>query len=306
MLSNVIDYVVKATSITNRADILADINTAWHTIWTSSDLPGSQWTDVISPDPAVVITALPQYVYALRGFRRYHSAVVTLYSPQMYMGDERWVQFPFEAEVIGTSPLHTSIANAAPVTVSVDDAADEEFAVTIIGETAISRKVRETLTFAAGESSKTTVNSFTNIFSLSKSVVIPLDINVMSADNVEIATIPADAMSARHILIKLREDTCATIINGCYNFKMLFKRRAPILFYDQDEIPEPFEITLQDSTVALIMRRSKDKESQALAEKYEGMAAGNLATQSSNANIGTNFPIKFVETPMFTRYRGHI
>lgn len=305
MLRDIINFCQTRTGYSDRDEILREINRAWERIWSVNDLPNSLYTCIIAPPSDTNIIALPRFVYELRKARYYKGPQIEFYRPERYFSQVGWYQHTFEWQTVGVSPLKNAVLNASTVTITIPDALDTPLIVTLIGQTDRGAKARDIITFEPGETSKVSVETFAQFFSISKNIITEIDVTITDADGREIAVIDSDKYNCRHVLMKTAEDCsffCAD--SGCCCPEILFKRVPDTLYYDEDDVPEPWGQVLQADAVAHILSTKEGKEKR--AGLFATQAAGLTTRFGQVSGRGQNKPIDFGPNPHITRINGWI
>lgn len=223
------------------AILLAWINRAASMIYDQFDLPGSVFEQFFCVDNEKHVVTFPWYVGAIRGVRWHQS------SRLVYLQDTRpryhavpWTQPYLKWRQIQSTPLHTPLTNAGPLTFSITGAETEPFDIVVIGQTALAASVTETITFTPGELTKTSVNLFEpespfGISAIKKSRPTNSDVIVtQAATNVEVARIANNQLYAANLRIQILDYNAGVpFIVGEDCVEILFKMRfAPFVNFD--------------------------------------------------------------------------
>lgn len=227
----------------DRARLLRFVNQAYREYYERTDLPGAIFEQSFEFHPEEQLVTLPWYVDQVRGMRRVESnqAVrVTDLAPRMVK--RPWRQVRGEFHVVARRAIHTPLALESQLTFTIAVAQTQPFTVTVKGQTGSAASIVETLTFAAGETTKTTTAQFIKddphgIESLSRSGAVTADITVTDGAGTVLATIPNSIESVAHIVVQWHDldnyDTTDDII------EVFYKRTFTPLSLDTDELCFP-------------------------------------------------------------------
>lgn len=298
MLKDVIDFVQSRTDLPSREDCLREINYAWREIWNSDDMPNSVFEMTVKPYDNTARISLPHYVGILRGVKANMGRLrVDLNTPRPYYQDEQYYQSPYTWRILGISPFRASITNASQLTLKISDAEDEQFAVTIIGPTDNAAESREQIIFAPGEVEKLSTLRFTDATSIVKDFITKSDVKIIGANDEDLGEIPNLFYEARNTVIQIT-DKCLQCCNNCRCFDILFKKPAPVLYYDEQNVP--FQEVLMQKTMEWISmpKEGQEKKTMMYAEKSKNLLqqfSKNETSIENRMDLGRN---------LFTTYTG--
>jgi len=195
----------------NRAWMLAQINHAAKELYQSDDITGCEHEQILVLGQTDQQIVLPWYVGHLIGVRRYE------YRDNIQQVDMRprysrggwkkpFQQFPyFQWRHKGQVALSQNLTDEAPLTLTLPDgcAAVEGFTVTVVGSNSQSTRVRETVTFAVGTTTKTTTQFFSTVNSILKSRETTYDLNVVDVSGNQVSMIPCHLLAAVFNLVQV-------------------------------------------------------------------------------------------------------
>lgn len=192
--------------------LLSWANRAARILHDSYDLPGTLVEQFFVIDPNKYVMTFPWYVGAIRGMRLHNSSrQLTLQDMSPRYATSPWVQPYMKYRQMPPTPLVTALTQSGTLNISIPSAETEVFTVTIIGQTPTASKVIETVTFEVGDTSKTTVNQWTQempfgIVAIKKSRVTSNDVTIeQSADSLLVATIPNSQTEALNTRVQIMD-----------------------------------------------------------------------------------------------------
>lgn len=240
MLRNIIADLQDAIGVSaDRARLLRFVNQAYREYYERTDLHGSLFEQSFEFHPEEQLVTLPWYVDQVRGMRRVQSndtVRLTDLTPRMVA--RPWRQVRNEFHVVARRAIHTPLALESQLTFTIATAQTQPFTVTVKGQTGAAATLTETLTFAAGETAKTTTAQFIKddphgIESLSRNGAVTADITVTDGAGTVLATIPNSLESVAHVVVQWHDmdsyDTSDDII------EVFYKRVFTPLTLDTDE-----------------------------------------------------------------------
>lgn len=188
-----------------RAIMLAQINRAAKELYEFTDLPGCLMEIVVVVPPNNII-ALPYFVGELRNMRNnYTYQRIELMEMAPRYSYQPWPQIWNNWRIMTKSPIKQSItAAASPLVFTINNPETEVVTIHVEGRTVDSNRISEDVVFEIGDVSVNAVNSFIEIYSLTKNAVNVQDITVTgqdaSAADVVLAVIPNDKLSALYTI----------------------------------------------------------------------------------------------------------
>ena len=225
----------------DRARLVRFINQAYREYYERTDLSNSLFEQSFEFNVGDQLITLPWYVEQVRAMRRVRSNdPVRLLGPAPRYHNAPWLQSRAEFYVLGRRAIHTPLSIESPLTVTIPLAQSVPFTVTIKGQTPSAASVTEKLSFAAGDTSKTTTTQFAKddpigIETISRYGEVTADIQVADAAGTVICTIPNTVESPQHIVVQWNNYDA-----GAYNttdniIEVLYKRVFTPLINDSDE-----------------------------------------------------------------------
>jgi hypothetical protein len=191
------------------------------------------------------VVSLPAYVGDLRGMR-IHSCDVTfdLHS----LGNPRFVNNTQSYKInnwrdVGTSPVHTYLASAGPLTLTVEAPESTPITVTILGETDQSAEYSEDITISA--TTQTTTGNFAVVKSISCTEQRTYDIKVYDINAIEVAVLYNNQRQTRYKVVDVSQvfyavDTTAgeNFVDIMYKLPIVEFTRDADTFYGGDDFDE--------------------------------------------------------------------
>jgi len=245
--------VTLATQLQKKSLISLWINQAAEDLYTSDDLPGCLREQVFDLDLSDGMVTLPWYVYKIRGLRNVnwwnsisqHDHRMR-YSTNGYkeFWNYGWMRDVWRVKEVRA--IGRSITNAAPLTLKIPLPETVAFAVNITGSNNNSVRLTEKITFSAGVTEMTTVNSFINpynefpIESIIKNIPTTYDLTIKDANDLEIAKIPNSELSSRYTVIQVFDNgVILPLSTDCNCTEVLFKYKLSPMLNDFDSFPCP-------------------------------------------------------------------
>lgn len=281
-----------------KALAIARVNEAALDLWESQDFPESLDEKVFDVDVDSQLVALPWYVEHLRGWRFLESrepgdiaAKQNRYNKGI--GDEIWLT---KWREIKHSPLKEAITNESVLTLSLPIAESAEFSVSIIGATPNSEKIQETLTFAVGETEKTTTGNFKDpIYNIIKSSPTAFNLTIKDAQDTELAVIPNHLTECFYKIIQLQDTETPFSFSWDAAVEFLFKRRFTKLVNDYD----CFLYGNKYDNALYWKYKELNTDNLESAAAFHGKCDETLAKIQSSASIGVRRNIGFTKNPYF-------
>ncbi len=300
MLRDILSELSEATSISlagaeNRAQLLRFVNRAAREYHSTADFPGTLFEQSFELHEEYQQISLPWYVDQVRLLRRINSRSrlnVETMTPRYHSA--RWKQPYHQVRVMSRRACHTPLTLESQITATIAVAQAEPFTVTITGQTPSASTITETLTFLAGDLTKTTTAQFSKdepigIESISKSAITTCDVSITDSSATEIALIPARLTNASHVILMTNDYDLGTYTNTTDNeVEILYKRIFTPVYYDTDEFFFPaLETAILWKARSYAHSMAKDEESRAQAiltsQKADALAADIVANYSLEA-----------------------
>ena len=213
--------------------VLGWLNRAAVMIYDQYDLPGSVFEQFFCVDNNQHVITFPWYVGAIRGVRWHDSSrLITLTDMRPRYHGVPWTQPYLKWRQIQSTPLHTPLTNAGPLTFQINAAETQPFDVIVNGQTSRAANVTEIVTFTPNNLVKSTVNLFEpespfGITSIKKSRYTNSDVVILnSATQGEIGRIPNNQLYASNMRVQILDYNASTpFIVGEDCVEVLFKQR---------------------------------------------------------------------------------
>jgi hypothetical protein len=291
------------------ADVLREINIAWQEIWDAYDLPNCLETILVRPEGGESFLTLPGCVGRVQGikFSQWGPNVVLNYPTTYYAGTGPKWQSLLEWRSVDIAATKRALDNVGPLTLKIPNVLETDVEVTIIGPGAGSARIKEVVTIPAGEREATSDAAFgPDIRNITKDVVTAFDITIYDKDDNEVAVLAADQFETRYILLRLW-DACNVYINPVSQcFEVLYKKRCPLLWFDEDTIPEPHHLTVQNAAVASILARRSGDGDLKRANVFAARAGVMMGQLSAGELRGTSVPVNVGQNSIYHRWWGHL
>jgi hypothetical protein len=303
-------FVVKRVGNVTAEEALRELNTAWQEMWDSQDLPGCLESVLIKPeDGSARYLALPGFVGRIQGIRyAAWGPTIRLNYPTTYFQGTgpRW-QSLVEWSSVDEEPLKRQVLNVSPLTFKVPAPLDEDIAITVVGNATGAERARETVTLLRGERSVTTSIAFgPSISSITKTAYCAKDITVVDKDDNELAVLGAADLQCRYMIVKLF-DFCNRMLDlACQAFEVLYKKRCSVLFFDEDTVPAPHYVAVQNQAVASLLAARSGDGDLTRASVFSARAAKAVSAFSQAQMRGTTVRIDTGKNSMYSEYYGHL
>ena len=215
------------------AQALAWLNRAAVMIYDQYDLPGSVFEQFFCVDNDKHVITFPWYVGAIRGVRWHDSSrLVTTRDMRPRYHAVPWTQPYLQWRQIASTPLHTPLTNAGPLTFQISTPETTPFDVVVNGQTSVAANATETITFAVGDLVKTSVNLFEpespfGVTAIKKTRATNSDVIVrLTATQEEIGRIANNQLYAANLRVQILDWNAGTpFILGEDCVEVLYKQR---------------------------------------------------------------------------------
>jgi hypothetical protein len=234
--------------------LLAWANRAGKLLFDGYDLPGTVIEQFFCYDTTQHVISLPWYVGSVRGIRLSKSSrKVALNDMRPRYNVSPWTQPLFKFRQLAPSPLSTGLTQSGTLTFVLSAAETFPVNITVIGQTATASRVVEILTFNVGDTSKTTVNQWSQeapfgITALKKDVLTSSDVQVLqTADSLVVGTIANTQLEAQNIRVQVLDWNLTQSWNSGYDdcLEVLYKKRyTPFVSIDDSWIDERLDQAL--------------------------------------------------------------
>jgi hypothetical protein len=234
----------------NEKNFLTDnINIAAREIYNSGDLPGSIREQIFQfNDTDNYQISFPYYIEKLRAIRFYNTygGKIALEDLRPRYHSQRWgtgglIRWKVK---VSDNCLAADITNAAPLTFSLPTGKLEttDIVITIIGKTASSSRVTETITILAGQSSAVSLNGYDEVESIFKTAYNTYNITITDVDDNELGVIPNSELRPLYTIVQVRQDDFQSSFLNNYpqnTIEVLYKHRFSPFRNMYDEFPCP-------------------------------------------------------------------
>lgn len=292
MLRDIISFIAARTGLKDREAILREINYAWNEIWNSDDLPNSLFEVTVVPsDSADKRISLPYFVHRIRAVKESGSRLrVTVNTPRPYYQDGSYDLSPYTWRELGSSPLSRTIENASLLKFSITTPETARFTVTVIGPDDNAVETRDQVIFSPGDLEKWTTKRFTDATSIVKDALLSSNVSITGANDEDFGIIPNLAYEARNTVIQVT-DKCACVCTSCNCFDILFKKPAPVLYYDEQAVPFPEVLMTKTLEWIELPKDGQEKKALIYAEKSKALLNSYNANErgvEKKIDLGTN------------------
>lgn len=292
------------TDASNRLWLTQQVNHAAREVYSTEDIAGCEREQVFNVGISDQQIALPWYMDGLIGVRDYDSGrdvqQVDM-RPRYSRGGWKkpYLQAPYlQWRQKGESALSTNLTDEAALTLSLPDGvtAAEAFTVYIVGSNSQSARVTELVTFAVGDTTKTTTNFFGNVASIQKSGATTYDLNIYDVGGVLVSSIPSHLKIARFLLIQIlnRNETTSPT---AWLVEVLYKQRFEQFVNDTDTFTagEQYEKVVYWKTLEHIYSKLDGKEEKAMLCGVKAQFLLNAILSNSAQNL--ELEIQFGRNP---------
>lgn len=292
---------------TEKAWMIEQVNKAAKELYEGRDLVNVEREQLLALEGDDQQVSLPYYVSQLRGVRRHNSRQrIQLTDMRPRFKTQGWAEPLLSWREKWKSPLKSPITNEAPVTLSIPDVEASAFTVVITGSTPFSARITESITFAAGETEKLSVNAFTEIFGFINLTAHTYDVTMEDADGVELSVLPNVADKAQYIVVQVI-DSSAISIESPYLIEILYKTAFLFMRNDYDEFVCPgYDDAISWQTIGNCLAKHRADEAALAFQKVATVLRGidKDKNQSKDKSIsfesdGKNYPFGYPNRPGF-------
>ncbi len=242
-LSNILADVAAGTGYnvsndTQLARCITLINDAADEIWKTNDLPNCLGEQIFNLGTENQQITLPHYILEPRAIRDYDSEMkMQQVDMRPRYGTLGWVHY------IGyqwrlkqqEAPLAKDLLNVEPLTFVLPAASPEAFSINIEIRTPKAARTNETILFAAGDTSKTSVNLIEQVYAITKSDYTTYDCEVQNQSGEALGMLPNSELRTNYTLVvvlqKYEQQGMSKLV------ELLFKRSRPKMRFDTDRFP---------------------------------------------------------------------
>lgn len=296
--AGMMDYATNANTRTFLVDI---INEAAKELYEQTDLPGSL-REVYVRAYSEEELALPQFVGQVRAIRENTEPHVAwhMYGLRPRYHNKDWPTKWKSWIVKGPSPIQMDVNNSAPPIASIP-VADNTVSVTIVGATAQSSRIAETVTMSATEVSFTSL--FVTFDSITKNIVSNHDITILDIEDAELAVIPNDCLESRYLIVDISKyPFLERATSEGRVMEVLYKDRLRPMINDTDifPIPEYDEMIILKAKQLINEDREGNEQRVLLMDRKLDRA---LSRKKEDAEGGRTRRINFGQNPYYDLYK---
>jgi len=276
--------------------LIQRVNEAAKDLYEKSNFQESLFEEIFNIDVNSQVIALPWYVEYVRGWRFFNSRIPGLLDSKENRynegrGNETWYQ---KWRHVKHSPIQREISNESQLVLSIPEAEDVEFDVNITGATANSDRRQDKITFAVGETEKTSTLAFKDpIVNLQKSTATKQNLTVADAEGNVLSVIPNHRLFALYKIIQIFDWDNMYIASTSAQVEVLFKKRFSEMVEDFDEF------LFGDKYDKAIFWKYKEHTAKNIeaANAFASKCSEVLLNIEENEAIGTRRVINFRKSP---------
>ena len=241
MLKDILDIVEEnlggySGAEANRANLVRRINTTALLLHTKMDLVGSLDEEVIQVSTETNLTALPPYMGKVRMLRlaALKEKVNIMDLAERYHTSGQTNVDALNFKMMRPRALSREIDNASRIIFSLsDEDSSESITLYVTGKNDNSNRLKETIVLTA--SGKTSVNVYSEVFSIKKSAPSTCDVIVKDVEGNVLALIPNDSLESLHQVLQIQETNTAFASNQAYyGVEILYKKAFVPMVEDTD------------------------------------------------------------------------
>lgn len=277
------------------------INQVWKKLYESRDLNHCEREQLFSLDTSILQVSLPWYVGQVRGARDFNTKrKIEVQDMKPRYKSDGWAvgPLPWWFRDKGVSPLSRELINESPLTLTIPDVEDEDFSIYISGGNSNAARVTEQVTFAAGDTSKTTTNAFGTVDAFGNVAEHEYDVTLDDADGNELAVLPNVSDHSEYRIFQVLEHDAVITDGDPWMVEVLYKLRWMPLRNDYDEPLCPgYDDAIAFATTGII----KSKSDTSKAAMALDLADTVLQEKALDESKGKSMSIDFA--PNKTLYR---
>lgn len=283
-----------------KAALIDIINQAAEEVYENKDLPISLKEVYVKANTNKRMS-LPPFVGEIRAIRSTiwnDNWTIQDLRPRYHARDwpNKWKNF----RLIEYSPIKTELTSATPGTIEYP-IVDGKLAITLVGETANSSRTVETI--YQGALIQVWTNSFLSFKAIRKNKVTSYDVVIKDADGIEIATLYADQLESRYVIIDISQyPSLVTCSDGTFPMEVLYKPRMSRLENDEDTFPvDGFDDVIVIKAKQLLTEDQEGKEQRAILMQAKGDKILNQKVENKTGTIQKK--IKFGRNPLLGLFK---
>lgn len=273
MLKTILENVAQesgSTATSERAYLIRYINKAAEELYYTYDLFNCEREQLFNIGADNQQITLPSYVYRISALRNYDTtSTIFLRDMRPRYSANRWNRpyegFPYLAwRQKFKSPVQQDTSNVGPVVITLAEAATIAFDVLLTGTTPTSARITETVSFAVGDTSKTSTNSFLSFESIRKSAPCNADITFVDAGGVTVATLGNNELYTEYTIVQVLDRYQATSRDQLV--EILYKTRFYPFVNDYDSYPcgDIYDEAIYWKTMELLVAKQVGQEERAI------------------------------------------
>jgi hypothetical protein len=292
---------LKVDNTNQRLYLVNQINKAWKELYESRDLIHCEREQLVSIDATLQQVTLPWYMGEIRGVRDYYNERrIDLVDMRPRYKSDGWTKSPLPQwwRDKGVSPHKRELLDEGQLTLTIPQAEAAAFSVVVVGRNANAARVSETVTFAAGETEKTTTNTYNEVQSFLNPEPHQYDVSMFDINDNEISVLPNICERALYRTINILPHY-ATYTTP-WMVEILYKHVPMYLWDDYDELICPgYDDAVVWQTIGNF--KAKDKPDQAVLAFAKVKEI--LNNRDKNEGTGKIRQISFEENPLI--YQSH-
>lgn len=225
-----------------RDSLVRMINRASREIYDSGDLPNSLYESVFTVNGDSQMITVPWYAADIRAIRRAtYSNVVQLVTMHPRYHYRPWRQPTLQWRIKGHTALSNTLTQTGQLRITIAQAQESAFTVTVRGQTATASLIEETVTFQAGDLTHDTANQWVQaspmgVQTIRKSAKTTCDVVItQTVDGAEVARIPNFLLESRNTLIQVHDGAYTLVYTQNEGAEILYKWPFIELTEDNDQ-----------------------------------------------------------------------
>lgn len=297
------DVGMEPDNAADRAFLIDKINQVWRKLYDSRDLNHCEREQLFSLDTSILQVSLPWQVGEVRGARDYNSQrKIGVVDMRPRYKSDGWTHgpLPWWFRDKGVAALSRELLNEAPLTLTIPEAEVAAFTVYISGSNSNAARVTEEVTFAEGETEKTTENAYGTVEALGNVAAHEYDVTLEDPDGNTLAVLPNVADHSEYRIFQVMEHDGVSVSDP-WMVEVLYKMRWVPLRNDYDEPLCPgYNDAIAFATTGVIKAKS-DVQKAAMALDLSDTV---LREKALNESKGKEMSIDFA--PNHTLYRSRM
>ncbi len=287
------DIGLSAGNATDKAWLIARVNDAAHELLQSRDLAGSIFEQLFQFDNDNQQISLPSYVGSIRAVRAYEARFrLDYHDMRPRYQSNGWTEPLLAWREKGKSPLCRNIINASLLVLTIPAVETAAFDVVITGATEQSARISETVTFAAGERSKNTLNAWLSVEAFSNPLPHTYDVTMSDIDGRVLSILGNTEPSSLYTLVQVLDYAAASDGDGVSNVEVLYKRAFRPFVNDGDEFVCP---GYDKAIVWKTLEHLLSKKDPARSQQAQAKAMELVMSKGRDVESGVQKQIDFAE-----------